>query len=302
MKVLITGGSGFIGQALARKLTAAGHEVTIVDRNPPHKVPDGVRLILLDFLEDDVRPDVIADQDAVIHLMGVNLFRRWNKKYQKLIYNSRVETGKKLVEAMLAIDGRKRPKVFVTASAIGYYGNSGTKPVDESSEPGTDFLARLCQDWEAVAGKFKGTNVRTVIIRTGIVIGPGGLLDVLMPLFKLYIGGVVGSGKQLIAWVGMDDLLNIYQTAVENPAYNGAINAVAPKPVTLGHLTKKLADLLHRPRLFKVPAAATKPIFGQFSNVLLFSQNIAPAKLKKLKYKHIQPDFDEALDNAVNAS
>jgi uncharacterized protein (TIGR01777 family) len=301
MKILITGGSGFIGQALTRQLSDAGHEVTILDRNSPRHVPDGVRLILMDLLEDDVRSDVVADQDAVIHLMGVNVFSPWTKRRKQAIYASRVITGRKLAGAIMDIHGNKRPKVYVTASAVGYYGNAAA-PVSEQDGPGDDYLAKLCVEWEAVTDAFAGSNVRTAIIRSGIVIGRGGLVSMLKKFYKAYAGAVVGSGTQLISWIALPDLLNIYQRAVEDERWTGAVNAVAPEPVTFDSLTKLMAEKLKRPRWLKLPAVAMKPVYRGLADTMTYSQHVVPGRLKSFRYSYVCSDIAGALDLALGTA
>ncbi len=248
MKIAITGGSGFVGSKLAKLLVRDGHQILSLDRAAPKKQIEQVHYIKTDLIHDLPIEEYLSC-DAVIHLAGVNIFGRWTPAYKKLIVSSRVETAKALIQAVK--NAGKGPGVFVSASAVGYYGDGGEEVLLEGSPNGRDFLAQVCKEWEQVAAASQNAGMRWVSIRTGIVLGPGGgMLAKLLPIFRWGLGGSIGNGKQWFSWIFMDDLLRVYKTVTLDPSFSGPVNAVSPHPVRNKELTKALGRVLHRPAFF----------------------------------------------------
>ena len=295
MRILITGGTGFIGSALSRNLRSAGHNVIITTRrltaskemlswNPPELVPR----------------DIISNIDAVINLAGESIASgRWTKKRKKLIMSSRINTTRALVQSMQ--DANPKPKVFISASATGYYGPHGDEPVTENTPPGSDFLAEVCKAWEAEALKAEGLGVRVVTVRIGAVLeADGGALPQMIIPFKLFAGGPIGSGKQWFSWIHRDDTAGIIKHALEDDSITGPVNAVAPNPVTNKEFSKALGKALHRPSCLAVPGFVIKLSLGELGDMLLTGQRVLPEKALKSGYKFKYPEVDEALRAIFN--
>jgi uncharacterized protein (TIGR01777 family) len=255
MKIAITGGSGFIGRALAERLRASAHDVIAVS------------------LRAAPGPQTFAGCEAVIHLAGEPVAQRWTARARECISNSRIEGTRALVAALR----HEPPAVLVSASAIGYYGSRGDEILTEGSPPGSDFLAQVACHWEEEAQAAETSGVRVVTPRIGVVLGRGGgALGQMLTPFRLCVGGRLGSGRQWMSWIAVDDLVSLLEFAVTNAALQGPLNAVAPNPVTNAVLTRELAAALHRPAILPVPALALKAIFGDMSQVLLGSQRVIP--------------------------
>lgn len=290
MKILVIGGSGFIGSVLTRELTGAGHEVVITTRkkttsqktltwNPPDLIP----------------PDTISKFDAVINLAGDSVFSdRWTPEKKERIRSSRVDTTKALVESMSV--STDRPKVLINASAIGYYGPHGDEEVNEGVPPGSDFLAGVCEEWEAAALRANELGVRVVITRLGLVLGErGGALSKMLGPFKAFVGGYIGSGKQWMSWVHIDDITGFVRYAVENESVSGPYNVTAPKPVRNREFGSALGKVLGRPAFVPVPALALKLVLGEFGDVLLTGQRVISEKALRAGYTFKYADLNEAL-------
>jgi uncharacterized protein (TIGR01777 family) len=234
--------------------------------------------------------------DAVVNLAGASIADgRWTTQRKELLRTSRIDTTRALVNALAKMNAR--PRVLVSASAIGYYGNRGDETLTEDSKPGADFLAGLAQEWEAEAWKAKALGIRVVLARFGIILArEGGALPKMLTPFKLGAGGRLGSGKQWMSWVTLEDVVASLRFAVENNSASGAINFVAPQPVQNAEFTKVLAKLLHRPALFPAPAFALRLALGEMADALLLSsQRVAPQTLEKLGYQVLQPKLANAL-------
>jgi uncharacterized protein len=255
MKVAITGGSGFIGRAVAERLRASGHSVIAVS------------------LRAAPRPDDFAGCQAVVHLAGEPVAQRWTTAARERILNSRIQGTRALVAALR----HEPPAVLVSASAIGYYGSRGDEILTESSPAGSDFLAQVALGWEREARAAETSGVRVVTPRIGLVLGRGGgALAKMATPFRLGVGGRLGSGKQWMSWIALDDLVSLVEFAVTNTTLRGPVNAVAPHPVTNVDFTRELAAALHRPAIFPVPEFALKLLFGDMSQMLLGSQRVIP--------------------------
>jgi uncharacterized protein (TIGR01777 family) len=293
MKVLVIGGSGFVGSALTRELSGAGHDIVVSTRK---KTTSGNRLSWNP--PELIAPDVISTFDAVINLAGENIFsERWTSAKKERIRSSRVDTTKALVESMSA--STKRPDVLINASAIGYYGPHGDEDVNEETPPGGDFLAGLCEEWEAAALQAKELGIRVVIPRFGIILGEGGgALSKMLGPFKAFVGGYIGSGKQWMSWVHIDDITGFIRYALENKSVPGPFNVTAPGPVRNREFGSALGKVLGRPAFFPVPALALKLALGEFGDVLLTGQRVVSGKAVKAGYMFKYTDVNDAL-NAI---
>ncbi|MBI4288231.1 MAG: TIGR01777 family protein [Chloroflexi bacterium] len=292
MKVIVTGGSGFIGQRLTAALLARGHQVTVFDHHPPIQ---GAAFVRVDLMGQELPSELFSDVDAVIHLAGKNIFGHWNEEVKKQIYDSRILSTRGLVSSLANLG--RRPEAFISASAVGIYGDRGEEDVDESTTPGGDFLAKVCFDWEKEARAAEDYGVRTVQVRTAPVTGPGGLLAKVTPLYKMGLGGPLGSGRQWFPWVHIQDIVNIYVFVLENRDIRGPVNASSPNLVRNREFSRVLARVLRRPHVFRVPRWAVRLAFGELADVVLASQKVHPSVLTQLGYKFAFPDVRKALEN-----
>lgn len=296
MRILVTGATGFIGQNLVAQLLRSENEVTVVSRNPKQvnaALPKGCAAISWDQLT----PAVVHQAEAVINLAGESVAgKRWSSSYKQKILSSRVQGTRKLVECI-----NDRPKnsnlvVFISASAVGYYGDRGATVLDPESTPGDDFLAQVCVAWEAEAQKAR--HVRVVIPRIGMVLGPdGGALLKMLPIFKLGLGGELGDGLQWMSWIHIQDLVDLFEFFLNDERAQGAFNAVAPYPVTNKEFTKDLASILETRAFVKSPAFLLKVAFGEMSALFLNSQRSVPTKTLGLGFCFKYPTLTKALEN-----
>lgn len=290
MKILITGSTGFIGKRLTEQLLSKGHSITRLVRSSdePGLVWDPEKHIL------DISR--LEGYDAVIHLAGESIQGRWTARKKKKIIDSRTKNTAFLVESLLKL--KTPPKAFISASAIGYYGDRADESLTESSPPGNDFLAEVCIKWEAATTPLAAAGIRVVHVRTGIVLHPdGGALKPLLLPTKFGVAGPLGSGSQWWSWVSMQDMLGIYVFAVENETVKGAINAVSPNALRQKDFQKILSKVLHRPSFMPLPAFAIKIMFGEMSALLLNSQHVIPEKLEKLGYSFKDTNLEATLEN-----
>jgi uncharacterized protein (TIGR01777 family) len=287
MNVLVTGATGFIGSHLTKHLEAAGHAVLAVSRR------SGARY----NWSDESLAQGVREADAVVHLAGENLVgKRWSASQKQVLQSSRFENTRKLAALVAA----RKPSVFVSASAVGYYGASTDAVFREDSPQGHDFLAELCGGWEAATATAANAGVRTAIIRIGVVLGPdgGALARMLLP-FKLGLGGPVGDGKQWMSWIHVDDLASLFLFLIENPKARGVFNGTAPQPVTMREFAKALGSALHRPAFFPVPGFVLKLALGEVADVLLTGQNVQPTKAQEAGFKFRFTDVNAALRDVV---
>ncbi|UCE52030.1 MAG: TIGR01777 family oxidoreductase [Desulfobacterales bacterium] len=299
MKIFITGGLGFIGSNLSNYLLNQGHQVTAVGRPSGQQriTHDKYRYLSADTTQPGPWQEALNDIDAVVNLAGKSIFKRWSKKYKKHIYDSRILTTRNLVEA-LPVD---KDIIFCSTSAVGYYGNRGDDILDEDQTPGDDFLACLSVDWEKEALRATAKGIRVVVMRFGIILGKnGGALSMLIPAFKSFIGGPIGSGDQWFPWMHLDDLMRAIVFVIEHPEANGPINFCAPKPIRNKDLAKTLGEVLHRPSFMPAPAFMIRLVLGEFGGVLLGSQRTVPEKLLSFDFKFQYPDIKEALQAIVS--
>lgn len=295
MDVLVTGSSGFIGSALLPALVSAGHRPIRALRTD--RVPASVDAIAWDPERGTIDAGALEGIDAVVHLAGAGIGdKRWTDDRKRLILESRTKPTRLLVDTLRALD--RPPSVMVSASAIGYYGSAADTPRTEVSAPGDDFVARVCQEWEAAAAPVTEAGVRLVTIRTGLVLGRnGGLLQRLLLPFRLGLGGRVGSGKQWMSWISLHDEVGAILHAIATPELRGPTNLTAPNPVTNAAFTRALGAALHRPTVLPTPLLPLKALYGAelVEHLLCASQNVVPERLLACGYEFAHPTLDAAL-------
>ena len=296
MKLVITGASGFIGSVLCSRLLQKGHTLTLLTRSAPSQTSTGTKRWL------HWRPGMSGDwesalvgADGVINLAGEPIAaKRWTLKQKHQLRLSRIDTTVGLIRAIAK--AKQKPKFLLNASAVGYYGPRGDETVAEDAEAGTDFLAALCRDWENEAMKAEKLGARVIRLRTGIVLGRGGgALAKMVPPFKFFIGGPLGSGKQWMPWVHIEDEVGLIIHLIENSQASGAVNATAPNPVTMKEFCRTLGLVLGRPSWAPVPAFALRIILGEMAEMLVTGQRAVPAAAEKFGYRFRYPDLEEAL-------
>jgi uncharacterized protein (TIGR01777 family) len=303
MKVAITGATGFVGSRLVEQLQAQGHQPLIFTRNREaalRKFPN-LEIVAYTPTQSGDWQKAIAGCDAVVHLAGEPIAEsRWTPQHKAEILNSRKLGTQKIVEAIA--QANPKPQVLVNASAIGYYGTSETATFDETSPPGNDFLAEVCQAWEAEAQKVKDAGVRLVILRFGIVLGDGGALAKMIPPFQFFAGGPIGTGQQWFAWIHRDDLVHLIMEALNQSDMEGVFNATAPNPVRMSELSEKLGDVLHRPSWLPVPSFALEALLGEGAKVVLEGQQVLPKRTISYGFKYQYPIVKEALAEILSSS
>ena len=294
--IAIVGGSGFIGTKLSEALLEKGYTVLVIDLVPPRIQHERLRFEKSNIAKGNSPASLIDGCMAVVNLAGATIGRRWNATYKKRIYDSRIDTTKSLVKLIDACTNK--PAVLVNASAVGYYGNRGNEPLHEDTAAGTDFLAKLCANWEREALHAETFGVRVVRIRTANVLGPGGLLATLEPLFRRWIGGYFGSGRQYMPWVHWKDIVGIYVYAIEHPI-RGAFNTGAGKTPTQKELFKTFARAVHAPIVWPVPYIAARLLFGEFAEALVASQNTDSSKIRTAGYVYQFEDLSTVFSDIV---
>jgi uncharacterized protein (TIGR01777 family) len=300
LNITISGASGLIGRRLLKVLAKEGHALTALSRHAGTNLPPGVRLAVWDAAKCETPADGLLDADAVIHLAGAPVAQRWNAQVKQAIRESRVAGTRNLVQALSKL--RRRPQVLICGSAIGYYGSRGDEVLAETSAPGSDFIAEVCVEWEKEAQAAEALGMRVVRVRIGIVLDArGGALPRMLPPFKMGVGGKLGSGKQWMSWIHLDDLTALFQLALATPV-SGAINGVAPNPVTNADFTKALAAAVHRPAIFPVPGFALSLLFGEMGGILLLaSQRVAPKAAESAGFTFRFPELAGALTDVLKA-
>lgn len=299
MKVFLTGGSGFVGTFLANELAREGHEVTILTRSerPPAAADGGVGYVTSDPTREGPWMAAVPEHDWIINLAGASIFGRWTVQFKKELYDSRILTTRNLVKALSQGDRRQ---LFCSTSAIGYYGNRGEEEITEESPPGDDFLARLAVDWEAEALKAQDLGIRTVVTRFGLVLGRGGgVLSLMAPLFRKFLGGPVGSGRQWFSWIHQQDHARAFLFVKDHPEIFGPVNFTAPHPVRNWELAQALGRALHRPAFMPAPAFMIRLVLGEFGQVILEGQKVLPRKLLNAGFQFLYPTIDKALEDLL---
>jgi uncharacterized protein (TIGR01777 family) len=278
-------------------LAKDGHSLTALSRHAGTNLPPGVRLAVWDPAKGEPPADGLRDADAVIHVAGAPVAQRWNAQVKQDIRESRVAGTRNLVQGLSKLS--RKPPVLICASAIGYYGSRGDEVLTESSAPGNDFLSEVCVAWEKEAQAAEAFGMRVVRMRIGIVLDArGGALPRMLPPFKMGVGGKLGSGKHWMSWIHLDDMAGLFQFALANPV-SGAINGVAPNPVTNADFTRALASAVHRPAIFPVPGFALHLLFGEMGDMLLASQRVAPKAAESAGFKFRFPELAGALADAL---
>jgi uncharacterized protein (TIGR01777 family) len=296
-QVLITGGTGFIGQYLAEELMKQGHYITIITRSPDRYKGESAKNQR--FISWDDLSDHMGKMDIVINLVGENLFgQRWTDSVKKKIYDSRILSTRKLVDAIRA--SINKPEVLISASGVNYYKEKGDQVLIESSEPGDDFLAKVCIAWEKEAELAAELGVRVVISRFGVVLEKdGGVIEKMKLPFSLFAGGPVGSGEQYMAWIHMKDLCRSILFAIENKNLDGVYNATAPEPVTMNEFAKALGRVMRRPSFFRVPEFALNLILGEAAAPVISSLRVQPKVLQLTGFEFEFEDIEMAIADII---
>jgi uncharacterized protein len=298
MKTVVTGATGFVGQELVRRLQSAGDVLALA------RTPDAARKVLPATCgiqrwggQDLLRAEVFSGADAVVHLAGEPVAaKRWTAERKREILESRVRSTRRLVESLAGLPRGGRPRVLVSASAIGFYGDRGDTVLDETAAAGSGFLAEVCRGWETAAHAAVELGIRTVTLRIGVVLGPdGGALARMLPIFRAGVGGRLGAGTQWMSWIDRSDLTRLIAFAVDDERVQGPLNAVAPEPVRNREFTAALGQALGRPTLFPVPAFALRLAMGEMAEVVLASQRVHPEKASDLGFRFDRPALPPAL-------
>ena len=295
MKVAISGVSGLVGTALRANLTADSHEVLALSRRaslPPLKT------ITWDIENGRFDASPLEGVEVVVHLAGEPVAQRWNEKTKKAIRGSRVQGTKLLVEGLKSL--KQKPKLLLSASAVGFYGDGKDRELDETSPRGEGFLPEVCQEWETAALDAMGLGIRAVCLRTGIVLSTkgGALAKMLLP-FRLGLGGRLSYGGQWMPWIHIDDLVGAMRFIMEKEDLMGVVNGTSPNPATNADFTKALGGVLRRPTLFPVPEFGLKLLFGEMAQILLEGQKVKPQKLLAAGFAFRHPELEEALSDIV---
>lgn len=300
MKILITGVTGYLGRKLAVALTSANHQVVGTSRNPARAgtIDDVKHLFAWAPLDQPLSADALAGVDGIVHLVGEPVTGRWTAGKKKRLYDSRVESARNIVRG---IEGSNdHPSVIIGGSGIGYYGDRGEDELPESEPMGTDFLGHLSADWESAVLKAESLGIRVVVSRTGLVVGKNApFLRPQQPLFKLGIGGRMGSGDQWWGWVHVDDFTGLIRLALENNTIRGPMNVVGPHAARQRDFARLLGHALRRPAHTWAPAAIIRLVLGEFASEVLSSKRGIPAVALSAGYRFAYPDLESALRDAV---
>lgn len=297
MKILVTGGTGFIGSALIQRLHIAGHDILVYSRDPEsgrRKLPTGVR-----FSPPPSTLPADSQIEVIINLAGEPIGqKRWSKQRKSMLLQSRLDTTQELVDYIAR--SRTRPKLLLSGSAVGFYGNQQNNNVDEYSEPEDCFSHTLCQRWEEQALVAEEYGVRVALLRIGVVIGKdGGVLKKMRLPYLLGAGATLGSGNQWLSWIHLDDLVALADYLINAPDSAGIYNATAPNPVTNREFTQALAAAVNRPAFFKLPAMPLRWLLGEMSELLLHSQRVFPERARQMGFRFQYPEISTALEQAM---
>ncbi len=300
MKILITGGSGFVGTNLTRFLVDKGHEVSILARRARPEKPFGpkVAYIAADGTKPGKWQGAVAGHEVLINLAGVSIFKRWDDAYKTQLRESRILTTRNLVDAIPRESGDKI--VLISTSAVGFYGMTRDEMLSEDASPGEDFLAQLAQDWEAEALKARAKGARVVITRFGVVFGrdAGALPQMALP-FRFFAGGPVGHGRQWVSWIHIEDLCRAMLFVIENVSIQGPVNFTAPEPVSNRDLARAIGKALHRPSFMPAPGFMIKLVLGEFGSVILEGQRVVPTMLQGSGFTFRFPHVEGAVKNLL---
>ncbi|MEW6488246.1 MAG: TIGR01777 family oxidoreductase [Thermodesulfobacteriota bacterium] len=294
MKIFLTGGTGFVGARLVPFLREQGHEVVLLARpgEPTAGLSGGVQVVEGEPSGAGPWWDALGECDAAVNLAGAPIYGRWDAAKKSLIRESRVRTTRNLVAAL----PRGKPFSLLSTSAVGVYGDAGDRELDEAAPLGSDFLARVAQDWEAEALRGKEAGARVVLQRFAVVLGPGGgALEQLASMTRKFLGGPVGSGRQWFSWIHREDLVRAILFLLERPKLDGVFNLCAPNPVRQLDLARTLGRVLGRPALTPAPAFAVRFVLGEFADAVLFSQRMVPRRLQEAGFRFLFPELEPAL-------
>lgn len=301
MKIFMTGGTGFVGTHLTGFLVREGHEVTVLTRSirEDRPLPEGASYLEGDPTEPGKWQEHVAAHEVIINLAGASIFRRWTEASKEIMRESRLLTTENLVQALSARKGQET--LFLSTSAIGYYGGHGEEELDEEGPPGHDFLAALARDWESEARKAEAAGARVVLLRYGIVLGrSGGALRQMVPIFKFCLGSPLGSGEQWFSWIHEEDLARIYLFVLGQKDLSGPINCTAPNPVQNRELTRVLGETLGRPTFLPaVPGFVVRLMMGELGSVLLEGQRVLPKRLLEAGFRFEFPEIAKALEDLL---
>jgi uncharacterized protein (TIGR01777 family) len=308
MRILVGGASGLVGGALLPRLQAAGHEIVRLTRGSGGEGGTGAAgaagagVVSWDPDRGILEPSLLRGFDSVVHLGGASIASgRWSAKRKQLILESRIRSTLLLAERIAALPPDARPRVFVVASATGYYGNRGDALLDETSGPGEGFLADVCRAWEEAAGPASRAGVRVVQPRIGVVLArDGGALAAMLLPFRFGLGGPIGGGRQWWPWISLHDLVRVFERALSDKSLSGPVNAVAPEAATCSDVARALGRALHRPAILPVPAFAIRLLLGEMADALLLaSAKVAPARLARAGFVFELPTLDAAMTAAL---
>jgi uncharacterized protein (TIGR01777 family) len=300
MRVTVTGATGLIGCRLVARLKERGDEVAVLSRDPERAraVLGEVDAAAWNPVHGPAPAAALTGRNAVVHLAGENVAQRWTPAAKERIRATRELGTRNLVAGLRKAD--RRPGVLVSASGVGYYGPHGDEPVDESTAPGSDFLAEVCVAWEREAEAAADPATRVVRVRTGVVLDrSGGALAKMLPPFRAGIGGPVAGGRQYMPWIHLDDLVGLYVAALDGAEWSGPVNASAPEPVTNKEFSEALGRALHRPAIVPVPALALRVLYGDMAEIVTTGQRAVPGRALELSYRFGHPELDEALASAL---
>ena len=297
MKILVAGATGFIGKKLVKTLDQKGHEIVVLTRNREtarFHIPIHCEIQQWDPEKSPLSTNSLKDVDVVINLSGENIASSfWTETQKRKLMDSRKMSVRRIVKAMAVMN--TKPKVFISASAVGFYGNRSNEELQETSSAGEGFLSKVCQSWENEITEAEELGIRTVIFRLGMVLGhDGGALEKIMPAFKLGLGGKLGDGSQWMSWIHINDFIDMIVYSIENPSIKGIINAVSPNPVKNIEFTKTLGRLVKRPTILPVPGIALKVVLRDLSDLLLYSQKVSADKICKNGFKFTYSKIEQA--------
>jgi uncharacterized protein len=301
MRVTVTGATGLIGTRLVAALARRGDEVTVLSRDPARareRLGSGIDAVAWDPLGEPAPSTALAGRDGVVNFAGEPVAQRWSAEAKERIRTSREVGTANLVAGLRSAD--PRPRVLVSASAVGYYGPRGDEEVTEAEPPGDDFLAQVCVAWERAAQAAAKLGARVAVVRTGVVLDPaGGALAKMLPPFRAGVGGPVAGGRQWMPWIHVDDLVGLYLAALDRADWSGPLNGSAPWPATNGDFSKALGRALHRPALAPVPRFALRALYGEMEQIVTTGQRAVPQRPLALGYVFAHPELDEALRSAL---
>ena len=301
-RIIISGATGLIGSRLASELASSGFEITIFTRNINKSrmmVPTAKNYVEWDYRRPEKWEDHLEGANAVIHLAGASIAgKRFTDSYKKKVRGSRIISTRNIVKAIAEI--KDKPKAFICASGINYYGDSGDRKLTESSGAGNDFLADVCKEWEDEAAEAEKFGVRRVCVRTSPVMSTvGGMVKTLLPLFRFYLGASLGSGSQWFSWIHIDDIIKLYKFAVENESVSGAVNASSPNPVRMDEFADYLGETLHKPVFLKVPKFAMKAAIGEAADFITASLRVLPERVQNTGFSFDFPYLPDALKDII---